>query len=115
MLLKKIDKLKDELHFIEAKPRAKHTIFVETKEEAKNFSPAEYFDTVPEALERVYNRPRVEDLKNNSLVVNKTIPSLKIVEKEKKRNYRELAARMKRQKEMQSVIEEMQVQKAILV
>lgn len=52
---------------------AKHTIFVDSQKEAKEFDPVEYFDTVPEALNRTFNRPKKQDLESQSLIVNKVI------------------------------------------
>ena len=72
--VKKIEKLQSSLHFLENDHpdntirKRKHTIFVDTKEEADNFDPVQYFDTVPELVDRVYNRPKVSTLKKQLLL-----------------------------------------------
>ena len=52
--------------------RSKHVIFVDKKEQLKSFSPAAYFDTAPELVNRTYNRIRSEQLQQASIVVNNT-------------------------------------------
>lgn len=66
--IKKIEKLQSTLHYIEVdnntqNKKRKHTIFVNTKTELDTFNPAKHFDTVPELMNRSFNRPRLETLK----------------------------------------------------
>ena len=42
--------------------RAKHTVFVDDERELEAFDPVQHFDTVPEAVNRTYNRPRKQAL-----------------------------------------------------
>jgi U3 small nucleolar RNA-associated protein 11 len=70
---KKIEKLQSSLHFIESgtdfvSRKRKHTVFVDTKEDADKFDVAEHFDTIPELAGRAYNRPRKETLRNMALL-----------------------------------------------
>jgi U3 small nucleolar RNA-associated protein 11 len=58
LLLQKAARLKQSLHFIGLAPQNKHTVFVDSAEEAAKFKPAKYFDTPAELLGRAYNRPR---------------------------------------------------------
>lgn len=109
-----MEKLQNELHMIGDTPKAKHTIFVDSKEDKDNFSATEFFQTVPEALDRAYNRPKVEDLENAKLVVNKTLPSLKVVEKSKEKRYMELRARMARAQKMRDLVEKMELKKHLI-
>jgi U3 small nucleolar RNA-associated protein 11 len=107
-LAKKITKLKAGLHMISPQATNKHTIFLEDKIEVENFSgaistlrhltvaAAEYFQTLPEVLNRSFNRPHIEALKNGTLIVNARPPPPTRVEKEKKKLYDELLARMQR-------------------
>jgi U3 small nucleolar RNA-associated protein 11 len=63
---KKIEKMRASLHYIdnnETKKR-KHTVFVDSQEEAKEFDVAKHFDTLPELAGRAFNRPRLESLKD---------------------------------------------------
>lgn len=46
---KKIAALKDSMHFLTDQGMAKHTVFVDSSKDVKEFNKAEYFDT-PEAL-----------------------------------------------------------------
>lgn len=76
--IKQIDKLQSSLHFIEEQRQTtttstkdvsrkrKHTIFVDSKEEADEFDPAKHFDTAPELVHRTFNRPRIEKLKDDA-------------------------------------------------
>jgi U3 small nucleolar RNA-associated protein 11 len=64
---KKAKKLKEALHFIGQEKKAKHTIFVESKEKAEKFDPAEHFQTAPELVDRTFNRPRTTTLKDSAL------------------------------------------------
>ena len=48
--------------------KRKHTIFVDTEEEAKKFNAAEHFDTEPES-DRTFNRPRRSQLEDEDAVV----------------------------------------------
>jgi len=102
---------KDGLHLLSSKPKA-HTIFVDSKEEAEAFDPIEYFDTVPEALERNFNRPKKELMEKEDLFVNHA--PLAKVEKERNRTYSELLARMDRDKKLGGVLENMNLQKQIM-
>jgi U3 small nucleolar RNA-associated protein 11 len=73
---KKIEKLQSNLHFIDplsSSEKRKHTIFVDTPEEADTFDAARYFDTLPDLVGRAFNRPRLSDLKNQKLI--KTNPN----------------------------------------
>ena len=67
---KRIKKLEQNLHLIGAtaskKRKHKHTIFVDTKEELKKFDAPQHFGTVPELMERSYNRPTVDQLLSQS-------------------------------------------------
>lgn len=63
---RKAQRLKEALHFIGKpgeKKKAKHTIFVQSKAEVEKFDAAEHFDTVPELMDRTFNRPRKSKLR----------------------------------------------------
>jgi U3 small nucleolar RNA-associated protein 11 len=78
--LKKVQKLQSCLHHLQddnnnnnnkeasgssSNKKRKHTIFVESKDEADNFDAAKHFDTLPELVGRAFNRPRLEQLKHS--------------------------------------------------
>jgi hypothetical protein len=94
----------------------------------KEFDPVEYFDTVPEALNRTYNRPKKRDLENQSLILNKVIsyyskspnqkkrmPELDQVRRQKERQYTELRERMKRSNQMKYLVQDLSIRKALVV
>lgn len=66
---KKVEKMKRNLHGIGVPVKRKHTVFVDTEEEAKSFDAAEHFDTVPELVNRTFNRPRRAQLEDEDAVV----------------------------------------------
>jgi hypothetical protein len=45
---KKVQALKEKMHFLTDKGMAKHTVFVDSEKEVEEFNPAEYFDTAEE-------------------------------------------------------------------
>lgn len=68
---KKVEKLRASLHYLDAQEenkKRKHTIFVESKNDADEFTVAEYFGTVPELAGRAFNRPRLETLEKEAQV-----------------------------------------------
>lgn len=86
----KVEKLQSSLHYLdnannsEGRKR-KHTIFVETKNDADEFDVADHFGTVPELAGRAFNRPRLEMLEKEALestVGMKGEESIQLTEKE---------------------------------
>lgn len=68
--IKKVEKLQASLHYLdeaEASAKRKHTIFVESQNDADEFNVAEHFDTAPELAGRAFNRPRLETLQKEAL------------------------------------------------
>ena len=71
---KKIERLSNGLHFLHGtdgtggKRPNKHTIFVDSKEEADDFDAAKHFHTLPEYVNRTFNRPRVEKQRKRSKI-----------------------------------------------
>lgn len=57
----------------------RHTVFVDSAQEAREFDAAKYFDTPAELLDRTFNRPRKEQLADRGAVTG--AKSLKGVEK----------------------------------
>lgn len=116
----------------------KHTVFVEDVQEAKNFDPAQYFDTHPDLVGRAFNRPRLGQLAEGGFgeaEVEEEAKSKgkgkgkgddddakwrKNQEKKQRRKmgrareqmYKELEARYKRRKELQKVDRELELQRA---
>jgi U3 small nucleolar RNA-associated protein 11 len=108
--------MKSRLHGISENNENKHVIFVENEEEVEEFDPVEYFDTIPEALDRTYNRPKVSALKTDSLIVNSVDnDTLKQVLRERNKEYREMLAREERMKKLKTAAGLIQNEKNLMV
>jgi len=119
MEMKKLEKLLETLHCLDKSETPNtHTIFVDTDEEVKNFKAAEYFNTLPELAARAYNRPTKEQLQSKEVV--KAAPGVEEdrtwlqLARAKKRGYREIALRIKREKEIIKLIEEVQLKRNLM-
>jgi U3 small nucleolar RNA-associated protein 11 len=130
--MQKIEQLKSNLHLIGAENllgdavdedgsssliKRKHTIFVDTKAEAEQLDLAEHFDTLPELVDRTFNRPTKAQLQTASLAeahrsLDRT--TLKRAEKVRAANYSELASRLARDEKLKKVEREMDMQKALM-
>ena len=62
---RKLEKLQSRLHLISSsdRPANKHTFFVDSEKEKRDFDVAARLDTHPDLLGRTHNRPRLSDLK----------------------------------------------------
>ena len=105
--------------------KRKHTVFVESRQEATKFDPVKHFDTVPELVNRVENRLRKSQLA--SLDMGKQLPELNGTAgkerkterlkarrkrtKERARTLRELAGRLKRTEELEKAERELHLQR----
>jgi len=73
--LAQVEKMQSSLHRLDeavdddtrSNKKRKHTIFVETQQEADTFDVAKHFDTVEEMAGRAYNRRRIADLHKSAL------------------------------------------------
>jgi U3 small nucleolar RNA-associated protein 11 len=99
---RKIEKLKNNLHMIGDEGPKSHRIFVDTAEEVAEFDLERHFDTAPELVDRVYNRPRKEALEKG-IYLGSTDEGVHITRKrvrkaleEKEKSYNELNKRIKR-------------------
>ncbi|KAG0789937.1 hypothetical protein G6F57_005601 [Rhizopus arrhizus] len=120
---KKMEKLQASLHFIddggeeeEEKPKnkkSKHIVFVDSEKEAKQFSPVKHLDTLPELVNRKFNRPRIETLKEAAIMATHTGKELKEIKKERELKFRELASRMKREEDLKRAEQELDLQRAM--
>ncbi|RUS21684.1 hypothetical protein BC937DRAFT_91891 [Endogone sp. FLAS-F59071] len=86
---KKIEKLQDSLQFLEADDegepsgagpakKATHIVFVDSEEQAEKFDPAKHLDTLPELVNRTFNRPRIETLKQQAVATPQGNGELKV-------------------------------------
>jgi len=62
----KIERLQNTLHFLDPNARPnKHTVFVDSFDQALTFNPGEYFNTLPELVNRSFNRPTLGQLQSD--------------------------------------------------
>ncbi|XP_044142976.1 probable U3 small nucleolar RNA-associated protein 11 [Bufo gargarizans] len=113
---KKIERLKSELHLLDAKgkPKNKHTFFCDTKKEVLNFDLAERLNTAPELVNRVYNRPTLETLHKQRITGPTNMNVLKKLAKQRQRQYEMLNQRIEREKKMFVISQKIQARKDIM-
>ncbi len=109
---KRIEKLQASLGFVAA-ASGTHTVFVEDRDEAKTFDPAAHFDTHPDLVERVYNRPRSEQLVTEN-VKPLDAETVERMNKVRDKTYAELDARLDRADTLQTAEGELRIQKLLL-
>ncbi|XP_064594727.1 probable U3 small nucleolar RNA-associated protein 11 [Liolophura sinensis] len=113
--LKKIERLKSELHLLDAqdKPQNKHTIFVDSKKDVKTFDAASHFNTHPALVGRRYNRPTWDTLeKHQTPVFDEEM--MQDLASEKQKKYKELTKRIERERELSIIAQKMEVQKRLM-
>ncbi|CAB4495041.1 U3 small nucleolar RNA-associated protein 11 [Rhizophagus irregularis] len=129
---KKIEKLQNELHFIESESiedeievddkikekvkssQPQHIIFVDTLKEVKTFDPAKYFNTLPELVNRKFNRPRIETLQNEVIMAPDDEIELLKLHKNRLEKHQELSSRIRRQEELRKVEQGLRIQKNLM-
>ncbi len=126
----KIERLKSNLHFIGEKRPHSHVVFVDSESEVKDFDAAEHFDTVPEMVDRHFNRIKrralekmVEDGEeraksssskgsgNGGVLMDGSNVSIL---KQKAQGYKELKQRVERSEKLGKVLNELHLQRAIM-
>nr|XP_020656245.1 probable U3 small nucleolar RNA-associated protein 11 [Pogona vitticeps] len=113
---KKIERLKSELHLLEAegKQANKHTFFFDTKEEVRTFDLATQLNTAPELVSRVYNRPTLETLRKEALQGTTTRAHLQKLARQRKAQYNLLKQRIERERKMFVIAQKLQTRKDLL-
>ncbi|KAI9276038.1 small-subunit processome [Sporodiniella umbellata] len=121
---RKLEKLQSSLHFIDdgeeedeedrsRNKKSKHTVFVDSEQKAKKFSPVKHLDTLPELVNRKFNRPRIETLEKTDILATHSGKELKEIKKEREMKFKELASRVKREEEMSRAEQELTLQRAL--
>eukprot|EP00037_Helgoeca_nana_P001740 m.29171 g.29171 ORF g.29171 m.29171 type:complete len:260 (+) comp12087_c1_seq1:178-957(+) len=90
----------------------KHTVFVDTRREVRNFDTATHFETAPELVDRKFNRPRVEDLEAGPAILGGV--NHKLLKKNAKKRagaYIELGQRIDRLKKIEGVVDELETKR----
>lgn len=113
---KKIARLKGTLHMLdtEDKPRNKHTVFVDSKKQARNFDAAKHFGTHPSLVDRAYNRPTLEALKSDSYQKLADDDTLSVLAVERAKSYKELERRIERERELNIASQKMETKKNLM-
>ena len=123
---KAIEALEGRLAFEAA---GKHTVFVEAVEQARGFKPEEFFGTHEELVGRRFNRPRIEQLAEGGFGEDTVMGDPEEAEARRKAEkkersklakgrqqaYKELEARMKREKDLRKLEREQEMQRARMV
>ncbi|XP_030638461.1 putative U3 small nucleolar RNA-associated protein 11 [Chanos chanos] len=109
----KIERLKAELHLLDAdgKQENKHTFFVDTKKDVEEFDLAKHLNTVPELVDRTFNRPTLETLEKKSVQGVVDPKSLQKLAKQRKAQYEILSQRIDREKKMYVIGQKIQTRK----
>ncbi|XP_047454802.1 probable U3 small nucleolar RNA-associated protein 11 [Mugil cephalus] len=110
---KKIERLKGELHLLDAekKQKNKHVFFVDSKKEVESFNLAEHLDTAPELVDRVYNRPTLKTLETKSIQGAVQTRNIKKLAKQRMHQYKILSQRIDREKKMFVISQKIQTRK----
>ncbi|KAI9599077.1 small-subunit processome [Syncephalis fuscata] len=104
----------DDLQDIKATTiKPKHTVFVDDETEARNFNPSKHFNTLPELMDRRFNRLTVDQLKTQTIGGPKGA-SLKSMQQERARKYRELESRLDRDSKLAEVEREVIIQRNLM-
>lgn len=107
---RKISKLKENLHFIGVKPPSHHKIFTEP-DNVENFDLAQHFNTIPELVDRTYNRPNPKSIENMTSVTTA------LVRKETNKlsaSYKDLRQRIKRRDKVEKTVEQLALQRNLM-
>lgn len=110
---KKIDRMKAELHLLDAdsKQKNKHTFFVDSKKEVKSFDLAHHLDTAPELVTRVYNRPTLKTLETKTIQGAEAPLFIEKMARQRKHQYKILSQRIDREKKMFVISQKIQTRK----
>ncbi|XP_070768423.1 probable U3 small nucleolar RNA-associated protein 11 isoform X2 [Enoplosus armatus] len=110
---KKIERLKGELHLLDADSKQKnsHTFFVDSKKEVQSFDLANHLNTVPELVDRVYNRPTLQTLETKSIRGAVQPRTVKKLARQRKHQYKILSQRIDREKKMFVISQKIQTRK----
>jgi len=123
---RKIEKLKASLHLLEypsnemseddgKKQRNTHTFFVDNEKELAAFDPVKQFGTHPSLLGRTYNRPKIDNLKDNKMLQHlptdqETVDNIR---KNQHKAYKELNQRIERERQLGILQAKMEAKKQL--
>ncbi|XP_077455139.1 putative U3 small nucleolar RNA-associated protein 11 [Stigmatopora argus] len=110
---RKIEQLKGSLHLLDVSSKQKntHTFFVDSKKEVLSFDLAERLNTVPELVDRVYNRPTVATLQDKRILGAVEPQSQMKLSTARRHEYKILAQRVNREKKLFVISQKLQTRK----
>ncbi|XP_075962836.1 putative U3 small nucleolar RNA-associated protein 11 [Anarhichas minor] len=110
---KKIERMKGELHLLDAesKQKNKHTFFVDSKVKVESFDLANHLDTAPELVDRVFNRPTLKTLETKSIQGTVEPRSMMKLAKQRNHQYKILTQRIDREKKLFVISQKIQTRK----
>ncbi|XP_069751872.1 probable U3 small nucleolar RNA-associated protein 11 [Narcine bancroftii] len=113
---KKIEQLKSELHFLDANGKLpnKHIFFCKSKKEVKEFNVAKRLNTLPELVDRVYNRPTIESLQKEKIKGVTHPKALKELAQQRNHQYSLLKQHINREKQMFVAAQKIQTHKDLM-
>ncbi|XP_051892566.1 probable U3 small nucleolar RNA-associated protein 11 [Pristis pectinata] len=113
---KKIEQLKSELHFLDAdgKSPSKHIFFCNSKKEVREFDLAKRLNTVPELVDRVYNRPTIETLQKEKIKGATHPDALEKLARQRKHQYSLLKQHIERERKMFVITQKIQTRKDLM-
>jgi U3 small nucleolar RNA-associated protein 11 len=125
---RKAERLQEELHFMLEKPLNKHTIYLDSEEQAATFDPAKHFGTDPKLAGRAFNRVRkvvavghhtgesIDSAEESGgiLVGPTSMKQLKKVMKQREKSYKELYERLERSDKLKRLVLHKQVEKNVM-
>ena len=86
-----MEKLVGSLQFMDNEEQNHHTIFVDNEDDFKTWKPEEYFDTIPELVNRKYNRLSKQQLEDEEFVTSlEDEKQLSNMKKRREQRYKDL-------------------------
>lgn len=113
--MKKVERLRSQLHFIGASAPRQHVVFVDDEAAVQSFSAEQHFDTPSDLLDRSFNRPRTAQLQEPA--VAGSLPSRhqqQQSERKREASYRELQQRNDRRANLSGMAGSMDMEKAVM-
>ncbi|TNN89079.1 putative U3 small nucleolar RNA-associated protein 11 [Liparis tanakae] len=109
----KIERMKGELHLLDADSKKKnsHTFFVKSSADVQSFDLANHLDTAPELVDRVFNRPTLKALETKSILGGVEPHMLTKLAKQRNHQYKILSQRIDREKKMFVISQKIQTRK----
>ncbi|KAL3132654.1 hypothetical protein ABBQ32_009175 [Trebouxia sp. C0010 RCD-2024] len=114
--MKKVERLKSQLHFIGAAAPRQHVVFVDDEAAAQSFSAEQHFDTPSELVDRSFNRPRTAQLQEPMQAADALTGNRRQrADRRRAASYKELQQRHERHQNLSEMAGSTVLQRAIMV